>query len=222
LQTRQDGRTICCIGTGPSVTPQQVETARRKGFVLYACNDAYRLAPDCALLHACNWQWWDARWDEVKGLPCEKWTTRKEAAAKYPINWIDEQDGKGRGLSREPQLYLHHGHGSGYQLLGMAHRAGARRVVLLGYDLKYAPDYNGTMRRIGSGPRHFFGEYPPELQHWPKVAVRDGVHFEMIRIYNETAKYLSETGPAEVINCSPGSALTAFPMMDIADVSDGD
>lgn len=211
------GATIVCCATGPSITAGQVQVARERGWILYACNDAFRLVPDCALLHACNWQWWDARWNEVKSLACEKWTTRKESAEKYGINWIDEKPGYGQGLSPTPD-YLHHGHGSGYQLVGMAHRAKARRIILLGYDLKFAPDYDGKGRQVGSRPRHFFGEYEPALQHWPHLKVRDGVHFGMQQIYRDTAEAMHATGPEQIINCSPDSALDAFPMMDIAKV----
>jgi len=184
----------------------QIQAARR--FTLFACNDAVRWAPDCALLFACNWQWWDARWPEVKDLPCEKWTSRKESAEKYGINWIDEVNRP--GLSQDPSL-LHHGHSSGYQLLGMAYRAGAERILLLGYDLQFAPDYDGKAKRIGSGPRHFFGEYEPALQHWPSVKIQHGRHVELISLYESVAKQ----GLVEVINCTPGSALTCFPTADI-------
>jgi hypothetical protein len=202
--------TIVCCGTGPSITPHQVEVARRRGWALFVCNDAICLAPDAALLHACNWQWWDARWAEVKDLPCEKWTTRKESAEKYGIHWIAEVNRP--GLSNDPAL-LHHGHSSGYQLLGMAYRAGATRIVLLGYDMSFAPDYDGAAHQIGSSPRHFFGEYEPELQHWPRVQVRNGVHIELFELYRSVA----DQGAVEIINCS-GGVLDCFPRMDINDV----
>lgn len=209
-------RTIACIATGPSLTPAQVETARRKGFELYVCNDAFRLAPDATLLHACNWQWWDARWDQVKDLPCEKWTTRKEPPRKYGINYIAEREGKGLGLSEDP-TYLHHGHGSGFQLLGMAYHARPDRIVLLGYDLKYAEDYSPAIKQPGSTPRHFFGEYEPALQHWPSKSVHQGVHVELVGIY-ETAARLNRRCP--IINCTPGSAIKGFPTVDIEDLDD--
>lgn len=214
-QTMQPGKTICCIGTGPSLTQAQVDTARDKGFVLYVCNDAFKLAPDAALLHACNWQWWDARWDQVKDLPCEKWTTRRESADKYGIHYIDEKPGlHGEGLSEDPS-FLYHGHGSGFQLLGMAYRAQPARIVLLGYDLKYAPDYDGFGHQPGSTPRHFFGEYEPALQHFPRFNIRDGVHMNLLRIYTAAAERPLR---CPIINCTPGSALVAFPMAAIEDV----
>lgn len=144
----------------------------------------------------------------MKDLPAEKWTTRKESAEKYGIHWIDEVNRP--GLSQDPAL-LHHGHSSGYQLLGMAYRAGAERIVLLGYDLQFAPDYDGKAKRIGSGPRHFFGEYEPALQHWPSVKIQHGRHVELIGLYESVARQ----GLVEIINCTPGSALTCFPTADI-------
>jgi hypothetical protein len=199
---------IACIGTGPSLTQQQIDTARRKGFTLYVCNDAFRLAPDAALLHACNWQWWDARWNEVKDLPCAKWTTRKESAEKYGINYIAEVNRP--GLSQDPNV-LHHGHSSGFQLMGMAHRNGAKRIVLLGYDMKFPANYDGRTRQVGDGKRHFFGEYEPALQHWPSVQVKAGVHVELVDFYRSVATQ----GLVDIVNCTPESALDCFPTKDI-------
>lgn len=191
--------------------------ARDRSWTIYVCNDAFRLAPDAALIFACNWQWWDARWDEVRDLPADKWTSNRQAADKYGIHFIEGRlQPAGFGLSTDPR-YIHHGHGSGYQLLEMAKRAGADRVILLGYDLAYAPDYDGATRRPGSGPRHFFGEYEPGLQHWPKAAIRDGVHIELVRFYTCVAEQMHATGPRQIINCS-GGVLECFPRMDIADV----
>lgn len=205
--------TICCIATGPSLTIDQVETARRKGFRLYVCNNAFRVAPDAELLYACNLQWWRHYWPEVESLPAEKWTTNREAADQFGLNWVAERDAP--GLSTDPAV-IHHGHGSGFSLLSMAHRANPRRIVLLGYDLRYAPDYDGKRQRPGSTPRHSRavlpeGEYPPSMQHWPSVAVRDGVHVGLVDLYRSVA----EQGLVEIINATPGSAIDCFPRVDI-------
>jgi hypothetical protein len=148
---------------------------------------------------------------EVRDLPCEKWTTREESAQKYGIHYISERANFGAGLSEDPD-YLNHGHGSGFQLLGMAYRARPARIVLLGYDLRYAPDYDGRNRHAGATPRHFFGEYEPELQHWPSARVDRGRHVELLDIYSAIARHNRR---CEFVNCTPGSALTALPMADI-------
>lgn len=205
-------QTIVCVGTGPSLRPAQLEVARRRGWPLYVCNDAVRWCQDAALLTACNWQWWDARWPEVRDLPCEKWTTRREAADKYGLSWIAERPCDGSGLSKDPS-FLYHGHGSGYQLLGLAWRARPARIVLLGYDLTFAPDYDGRRRFAGSTPRHFFGEYELALQHWPSVRVERGRHVELLGFYADVARQR----PCEIVNCS-GGALECFPRQRIEDV----
>ena len=202
-------KTIACLGTGPSIIPRQVETARKKA-VLFACNDAFRLAPDCTVLHACNYEWWDHRWDEVKDLPAIKTTIFEDTAKKYGIQYIP-----GRwysGLSEKP--VISYGHSAGFQLLNLAYHEKPDRILLLGYDMRFAADYDGKARRVGSSPRHFFGEYPKELQHWPSVKVKDGVHVELLDLYRSVAKQ----GLVEIINCSPGSALDCFPVADIEDV----
>lgn len=199
---------IVCIGTGPSLSPQQVETARKKGFRLFVCNNAFNLAPEAELLYGCNLAWWQYYWSQVSDLPCEKWTTNPQAAKEFGLNWIAERFQL--GLSTDPNV-ISHGHGSGFSLVSMAHRAGADRIVLLGYDCKYSSDYDGKARQVGSGPRHFFGEYPSVMQHWPSVKVEKGVHVELVDLYRSIAKQ----GLVEVINCTPGSAIDCFERADI-------
>lgn len=209
VEKRFQGQTIACIATGPSLTLQQVEAARQKGFVLFGCNNVWRDVPDLSLLYACNEGWWVQYWsDDLAKYPAEKWTTNRVAAKKYGLNWIDERDST--GLSRDPS-YVHHGHGSGYTMLNLAHLMGAARVVLLGYDCKYAPDYNGTDHKPGSTPRHYFGEYPSALLHWPIFSLKDGVHVEMVKLYASVAMQNS----VEVVNCTPGSAIDCFPRREI-------
>jgi hypothetical protein len=88
---------------------------------------------------------------------------------------------------------------------------GAQQIVLLGYDLKYAPDYDGQARKVGSTPRHFFGEYPESMQHWPSAQVRGGIHVELVELYRTIARQ----GLVTVINATPDSAIDAFPRRDI-------
>ena len=195
-------KTIACIGTGPSLTEEQVDIARQRGFWLFVCNNAYQVAHDANLLYGCNYEWWKHYYPIVKNLPCQKWTTNRQAADEFGINWIAEKNAP--GLSTDPSV-IHHGHGSGFSLVSMAHRSGAQRIVLLGYDLKYSPDYDGKARNAGSSPRHFFGdgEYPPHLQHWPSVQVKSGVHIELVELYRS----VKDQGLVELVNCTPDSAL---------------
>lgn len=200
---------MACIGTGPSLTREQIQTARRKGFTLFGCNNVWELC-DLAVHYACNAGWWDRYWSpRLEATSAEKWTCNAEAAQKYGLNWVAEKNAP--GLSSDPSV-IHHGHGSGYTLVNLAYLMGAERVVLLGYDLKYAPDYDGRAQQVGSEPRHYFGEYPSNLQHWPSAKVRGGVHVELLELYESVARQ----NAVEIINCTgPNSALNCFPREDI-------
>jgi|DEB0MinimDraft_10_1074344.scaffolds.fasta_scaffold02917_15 hypothetical protein len=192
--------TVVCIGTGPSLTLEQIDIARQKGFRLFGCNRVFEIVPDLELLYAVNLAFWDEYGEAAKTHGAELWTTNQRAAAKHGLHHICERNAP--GLSIDPD-YIHHGHGSGYSLVSMAHKMGAERILLLGYDLKYAPDYDGRSRKVGSSPRHYFGEYPASMQHWPSVQVKGGVHVELLSLY----KSIFEQGLVEIVNCTPGSAL---------------
>jgi hypothetical protein len=83
---------------------------------------------------------------------------------------------------------LRTGMNSGYQALGLAIAAGAARVVLLGYDMHFAGEKS-----------HWHGGHP--------VHVGEGMYRDVY------AKFFHELAPqlkVEVLNATPGSALTCF------------
>jgi hypothetical protein len=139
----------------------------------------------------------------------EKWTIDAEAADRFGLRCIEWKDKAQEGLSAGP--HIHHGKSAGFSLLNLAYLAGAERIVLLGYDMKFAPDYDGRAQRVGSSPRHYFGEYPSDLQHWPSVRVKAGVHVELLEFYAAVARQ----GLVEIVNCTPDTALTCFPQKAI-------
>lgn len=202
---------IIC-GTGPSVTQDQLEIARfmqSQGALLFGMNHIWKELPVDVFL-ACNPEYYDLYWERgLKDHSSEKWTWDKATAEKYDINFI-----KGRwsdGFSTDPQ-YLHYGHSSGFQLPGIAYHYGVRKMLLIGYDMAYAYDYNGKNSQIGSTPRHYFGEYDAELQHWPSVKIKNGVFTELIEQFEKVKEINTDI---EIINCTPNSAMTCFPMIEL-------
>lgn len=171
---------------------------------MIAVNDAYRLFPFAPMLYSCDERWWDYH-AGCRGFGGERWSSqgdktrndKRACAQRHGLNLIRGCDGD--GFSLDPSL-IHYGDNSGFQAVNMAgHALGWRgRVVLVGFDM-----------RMIDGKRHFFGEHPEGLRRttagykrWPK-------HFEA------AAKVL----PAgiEIVNCTPGSALTCFRSMSLAD-----
>ena len=205
-------QTAVIVATGPSLTNEVLKAARRGqelgAWAVFGMNHVWRDFPTLDVFLACNPEYYETQWDlGLKNIPAEKWTWDVKTAERYGLRYIA---GKwAEGFSKDPS-YIHYGHSSGFQLPQIAYHAGFRRLLLCGYDMRYAKDYDGRNHRIGSMPRHYFGEYADAaLNHWPSVKVKSGVHVELIEQF-EKVKLLNPE--VEIINCSPGSAMTFFPM----------
>lgn len=197
--------TAIIVGTGPSLTPEVIQTIKGSGLPLFGCNNAFKLGLDVHL--ACNWQWWDTYWNEIKDDPCEKWTPRKESAEKYGINYIEERWEP--GLSKDRSYICAH-HGSGPQIVNIAYNYGVKRMILVGWDMRYP---GKRTDREYTEKRHYFGEYPQNLQHWP----RTGPNGELTGLIKEMETIKPEDYGIEIINCTPGSAMKCFPYQSLSE-----
>jgi hypothetical protein len=190
------------IGTGPSLNDRQLDLAIGSGLPTFGVNLVYQKVPQLDVLLSCNPEWWDYYMENDPSLsahPCEKWTWDKDTSEKYDLKYIEGRWGD--GLSTDPS-YIHYGHSSGFQIINLAYHMGVREFILIGYDMKYGEGYNRAKRHAGS-ERHFFGEYPDELLHWPKVG-EDNEFTGLLREYEKI------TQDVRIVNCSPGTALTCF------------
>jgi hypothetical protein len=174
------GATVVCIASGPSLTSAQCEAVR---------------------------QWRNARWrmyhDEAsRAFAGEFWTQDEElfgsgyGMLRYSAVRLIASE-KAPGLSRRPGV-IHQGQNSGYQVVGLAHQAGAHRIVLLGYDMH---DRGGS---------HWHGNHPPGLHSLPSFD-------EWLVNFQVLARDLDSEG-IEVINCTPGSALSCFKQSELTEV----
>lgn len=92
---------------------------------------------------------------------------------------------------------LHTGGNSGFMGLNLAFLFGARRIILLGFDVQDGP----------KGQKHFDGAHPaPLVQAMP--------FGEWIKRFNDAAPDVKKHG-VEVINCTRVTALTCFPKRDL-------
>lgn len=207
------GETAIICGTGPSLA-QYADLAneyKQQGKVrIFGANLAYRYV-DVDVNHACNKEFYDHYWpidDRLSGGRFDKWTTRTELIGKYPgLEYIEEQwlD----GLSTDPSYIAAH-HGTGPQLINIALHYGIKRMLLIGWDMRYNGKKTNTEY---TGLRHLFGEYPKNLQHWPKT----GNNGELEGLIKEMGTIIPEEYGIEIINCSPGSAMECFPMGRLED-----
>lgn len=95
------------------------------------------------------------------------------------------------GLSFDP-AYIHEGGNSGYQAINLAVHFGAKRILLLGYDM---------------GGKHWFGDHPKSLP------VKSNYQIFMDN-FATLPNDLKAAG-VEVINCSRKTALAVFPRSTI-------
>lgn len=186
-----------CIvaATGPSLTPGVAE--RCIGQHLMVVNDAHRLLPWAEVLYACDPDWWEVH-HGCPGFAGEKWSSHAPAhneklaiAKRYGLRLVAGRDGE--GFSLDPSA-IHYGSNSGFQAINLALLMGARRILLVGFDMH---------SRAG---RHFFGDHPAPLSNW--------MQFETLVPTFRRAAALLPSG-IQIINCTPGSALDCFPMMDL-------
>lgn len=190
-----DGATVVIIAGGPSLTEEQCDAVamwactpaveRRR---VIAINTSFRRAPFADVVYACDDVWWKAHAEEVfAAFPnrAQLWTQDRKAAAEYGLQFIASTSA--RGLSRKPTL-IHQGMNSTYQAMNLAYHWGAKRFVLLGVDCRGG---------------HWHGDHPAPMN-------KALPHKQWMERFAELARDLRAEG-VTVVNCSPGTALRAFP-----------
>lgn len=194
------GETVFLVAGGPSLRETDLEGlragARRRPPVL-AINDAYRLLPQADLLYFCDYKWFVWHREAVEAWPQIAATLSVQAAQEVAhVHWL--RQGDIRGLAARADT-LNTGRNSGYQAINLAVHAGARRLVLVGYDLAHAAD----------GASHWHGGH----QGRPS---RPGLYRDWLPHFDSLRAALLDRRVA-VVNATRGGALEAFPRAELAD-----
>lgn len=171
----------------------------------FGANLTYRLGVDVAL--GCNHQFWrHYESDAARYVNVARWTTRPELRGVYPwLRYIEERWEPGLSTDRR---YICAHHGSGPQVLNLALHYGCEVMLLIGWDMRFSGKVDN---RTYQAPRHYFGEYPEPLQHWP----RTGPNGEMTGLIREMETIDPADYGIEIVNCTPGSALRHFPALPL-------
>jgi len=192
-------RVAVLIGGGPSVTQDQIDLIREahnEDIVhVIAINNAYQIAPWADVLYACDEVWWGWYYTDTVDFRGLRITRSLSAKRNYPdLIWI-EGEPHDQGLSKRQDSIVN-GRIGGYQAINLAVNFGAKRILLIGYD----------MRNIG-GSSHWHGDHPNKQR--PIWANR-------IEHFKNLLPDLKER-EIDVINCTPGSVLDAFPIGNLGD-----
>jgi hypothetical protein len=195
--------TVVIFGGGPSLTREQVDYCKGKARAV-AIKEAIRLAPWAEYMYYADDRWFDHHRQEVlafAGQVATIWDSPKGAGkemsrAAMPNLRCFRNDGV-QGLCESPDG-LRTGHNSGYQAIGLAFHMGAKRIVLLGIDMKAS----------AAGEMHWFKrdyEYSERLYQ-----------DLMLPNFPSLIEPLARHG-VEVINASPDSAIECFPKKTLAE-----
>jgi hypothetical protein len=116
------------------------------------------------------------------------WTFDKDAAVQYGIRWA-ESDTQGKGLGRNG--IIHTGGNSGYQAINLVFLLGAKKIILLGFDMQRT-----------NGKSHCHGDHPGTLN-------RSSNYKLWVKNFLQLARDLSAEG-VEVTNATRETALNCF------------
>lgn len=190
------GRTVFCLASGPSLTPDDVELVRRTGHPTVVTNTTFRLAPWADALFAFDAKWWATK-DPRTGLTHAQETARDFAGRRFCRSAL----GTNYGVETLHASSWFRGSGnSGTCAVALALAAGAARIVLLGYDCTFAPD----------GRRHWHGDHPPGLGNCLSIA-------RWPQQFKRVARDAKVAG-VRVINASRRTALEAFERIPLEQV----
>lgn len=193
IDRRWEGRPAFILGGGPSLAEADVDALHGRGAVV-AVNNAFRLAPWADLLYVADARWFDDDWGNWR----EAATFAGPVATRAPtlgcrailaereilqLDWNREAP-----LSRDPGSVA--GYCGGGNALNLAWLAGADPIVLVGFDMSGGNWHGG--HRIAPRQEHYQTRFIPAL--------------------SRMAGSLEGVG-ATVINATPCSRLTAFPVM---------
>lgn len=199
-----DGESVAIVASGPSLKTENVNLLRGRMKVI-AVKQSFDRCPFADVVYGCDGPWWKHR----RGLPefnglkiawdakaCAQFDSLRkieirENGRKNPIKYADE-------LIMAPIGTIGSGGNSGFQALNLALQFGARRILLLGFDMH---DRGGV---------HWYGR-----NNWPRGNNPDETNFSRWRrAFQVAAGQLAGLG-AQVINANPLSALKCFPYRSI-------
>lgn len=185
-----------CIGSGPSLTDEDIEFCRRRGWKLATCNSTFHRVPDCSLFHAMDLGWWQHHSAELESTvspECLIYTGCPELAREnkrlIPVSYTPDA-----GFSMTDGL-VKSGKLTGLQLIQIVGWQRPDVILLLGYD-----------NQITDGRAHEHSRYNQQAN--PSKALAGAL---------DDYEALARQSPYPIINCSRQSAIQAFPRMTIED-----
>lgn len=187
-----EGETAVVVGTGPSANDVSLEPykGRARFFVI---KSTWRLAPWADVLYGLDRGWWIANQGcpKFKGL---KFSPSPSACKVYALQYVKLKP-QAQILTETKGVIgcgLAHGGGhSGFQAINLAVQFGAKRILLVGFDMTLANGEHWTNDRGVARADH------GRTESWRKAMDLCAPQFKSLGV--------------EVVNCTMKSALMQYP-----------
>ncbi len=192
------GETAFLLAGGPSLAGFDCE--RLRGRHVIAINSSCHRAPWAEILFFHDNAWFEPHREIVENWPGLVVTVSRQAKGALPDK-VKRVEMIERPNFTVGQSVLKAGRSSGHSAVSLAIALGASRVVLLGYDMRIVALPDGTTRS----------------HHHDDYSTTDAALYARDFLIHFTGWHAAaQAVGAEVVNATPGSALTEFPMVDIA------
>lgn len=187
--------TIVLVASGPSAIHANLELVRDR-YRVVTVNNSWKLAPWADVLYGCDGTWWRSNEGvpDFKGL---KMTIDRRTCEDYP-NWQIhkvECDRSSDKLAFGRVNHIGWGGNSGFGALNLSVQFGAKRIILVGFDMNLE---NGS---------HWHGDHTGPLGN-----PREGNIARWRRVFDEAFYQLKSIG-VEAINTSLTSSLRNYPRL---------
>ena len=188
------GQTAVILASGPSLREFIDGGSVLRGPVrTIAVNSTVFAAPAADVAFGVDFMWWKVHHQAVrKTSPAQCWTVDKSAAERFGLHFVRPANTGGLHETR-----VNTNGNSGAAAINLAVLFGARRILLLGFDMKQGPN----------GEKHHHPDHP-------KPCAQGAVFSDWLYRFDALARGCESKG-VEVINCSAATALTCFPRMSL-------
>jgi len=192
--------TVYVLGGGPSIkklSKEYLEALSDKRVV--ACNNSWELT-DCEILYFGDVKWWYPHWGNrgkaVKNHKGLILTSANETIGLGPrVKHLKR--GKPFGIEENPEA-ISWNHNTGLSAINIAYHFGARRIVLLGFDM-----------RMIDGEKNYHKDHKEETFKKSEYFGRFKVHMRGCPSIKKDAERLG----VKIYNATPESAIKDFPII---------
>ena len=188
------GETALIVGTGPSAKAAQLHLAQGHARV-FVIKSTWRLAPWADALYGIDFGWWMANdgAGEFRGL---KFSPSPLACRTYPDIVQTRLKDRAEILTKEKGMIgcgLRTGGGhSGFQAINLAVQFGAKRILLVGFDMTFTSrDDEAGVAKPNAG----------RIEEWREAFDGCAPQFAALGI--------------DVVNCTMASALKSYPKLPL-------